>query len=126
MVRRFVQVVSEKLRTHCLQHTSGEDLNSVFLYFVKCAVEKCYHESKHRPGFPDIISMEDTPQNIFLYPQKPLLIKIFTCKISKMQSVARGHLSDKDSRDISRDIWQFSSYFKIFVYLLQDFLWYPL
>jgi hypothetical protein len=43
-----------------------------------------------------------------------------------MQSVARGHLSDKDSRDISRDIWQFSSYFKIFMYLLQDFLWYPL
>ena len=40
-----------------------------------------------------------------------------------MQFVARGHLPDKDFRDISQDIWQFSSYFKIFMYLLQDFLW---
>jgi hypothetical protein len=51
-----------------------------------------------------------------------------------MQSAVRAHLPDKDaicgSRPLSgqrfpryfRDIWQLSSHFKMFMYLLQDFL----
>jgi len=49
-------------------------------------------------------------------------MKTFTRKISKMHFVARGHLSDKDSREISQDICKSPSCFKMFMYLLQDFL----
>jgi hypothetical protein len=74
---------------------------------------------------------EGIPKNNFLYPEETELMKTLTA--GKQKAVGSTwrllqycQLSDKNSRDILRDLRNFSQYVKSFMYLLHDFSLYPI
>ena len=78
------------------------------------------------PVFPKLSFMEESLKIIFHTPRKPYLWKRRQPE-NKRQLVARGgystiaNLPNKNSRDISRDLPNFSQCIKSFMYLFHDF-----
>jgi hypothetical protein len=75
--------------------------------------------------------MKESLKIIFLYPGETLLMKTLTAGKQKAVGSTRKllqycQLSDKNSRDILRDLQNFSQYIKSFMYLLHDFSLYPI